>query len=346
MKSIAVGIGTYGISVITEMLNSNSFETVIAIDSDKSVLESVALDNKISISKRLSARDAVERIKNKLKMMIPDCDVVFLISNPIDLHSPFVITEMVDYIKSLGFLAVALAIEPSGKYDRKQKNQAKKVVEELMLKTATIRIPQKNMQLYCEPNYRWYEWYISKYEYGERDNILEQVEFDNWYKNSTWQEQHVEKDVLVGIFYIQRTLDILNEKYPGTTQEDICRILSNTGAIHIGTAIATYKDISDSFFTVKVSVYEFARTLRRRASFNDIINTSTHNSKGLIFILNVPESATEEEVADICYMLHSFSNESVDSVFTINVIKCQTEVFSVKLLATGSDDLNKSEVEY
>lgn len=345
MKSVAIGIGSYGISVIAEMLNMSLFETVIAVDSDKTILEKFVSENKITISKRLPAHDDIERIQTKLKKMIPDCDAVFVISNPINLSSPFVITEIVDYVKSLGYLVIALCVDHyGGKYDRKQKKTAKQVVQSLIDRIPTIRIPQKNIRNYIEPNYRWYEYYIS--EFTERDNILEQVEFDNWYKNSAYQNHIVEKDVLVGIFYLQRYIEFYNTEYPYVTKEDICRILSIKGIIHIATATTVYRDISGKYTSVKASLYEFGRLFRRRALFNDILDTSTHNSKGLMFILDIPESTTKEEFTEICYMLHSFSNESVDSAFTVNIINSKDKTFRVKLLATGADDLSRPVPEY
>lgn len=344
MKSIAIGIGSYGISVITEISNSDLCECVIAVDSDKTILEKLTFENKITVSKRLPAYDAVVRIQNKLKKMIPDCEIVFVISNPIDLPSPLVITEIVNYVKSLGYMVIALSIDPHGKFDRKQNKIAKQVIESLINMTPTIRIPQKNIRYYTEPNYRWYEYYLT--EYSDRDNILEQVEFDNWYKNSCYQEHTIEKDVLVGIFYLQRIIELYSEEYPCASKEDIYRIFSLNGIIHIATATAIQKKITNSYFTEKAIFHEFARLLRTRACFNDILDTSTHNSMGLIFILNIPESTAKEEFTEICYMLHSFSNESVDSTFTVNIIKSNDKTFSVKLLATGADDMSHPVPEY
>ena len=339
MKSIAIGIGSYGISVITTMADSDCFESVIAIDSDRHILDGLSIEQKIFVSKRLSACDAVERIKNKLKKLISDTDIVFVISNPIDLPSPYILPCIVDFIKSLGIAVIAQVIDPQGKYERTKKSQAKHVIELLLNSTATIRIPQKNIKQYREPNYGWYDAYIP--QYSGRDNILEQVEFDSWYKQGSLQESVYSKDVLVGAFYLQRTIELLNADYACSSKEEILNVISIKGLIHISSAVARYKDISDKYFTEADSKQVLAEILRWRALFNDIIDTSAHGSEGLIFVLNVSERFSKEDTALFCYMLHSFSLENTHSAFTINVVKTDSKDISVKLLATGADDLEK-----
>lgn len=329
MKSIATGIGSYGLAVVSKLSNSDLLETVIAMDSDINVLNSLAIENKIYISKRLSSFDAVERIKNKLKKTIAGVDIVFIVSNPIDLPSPYVLPYIVDFIKSLGITVVALVIDPNGKYERQKKNEAKHVVEILINRTATIKIPQKNINLYSKPNYQWYEYYLS--QYMGRDKILEQVEFDKWYLQSPFQGSTCTKDVLIGVFYIQRTLELLNCEYPYASKEEILSILNIEGVIHIASAVSVRS-------TTQTEQIEM---LRIRAFFNEMTQTSTHGSTGLLFVLTVSERISKAAVGQICYMMHTFSLENTRSAFTINVVKNDSKDISVKLLATGADDMDK-----
>ena len=173
-------------------------------------------------------------------------------------------------------------------------------------------------------------------QYLGRDKILEQVEFDKWYLQSAYQNNACERDIIIGIFYLQRILELLNTEYPYATKEDVFSILSISGVIHLASAIS-----------VRITTQkEQIELLRVRAFFNEIIRTSTHGSKGLLFVLNVPERISKEAVGQICYMMHTFSLENTRSAFTINVVKKDSKDISVKLIATGANDMDKEVDDY
>ena len=341
MRYSIVGVGAYGIAVAKEMSMVESISKTIAIDSDKKILDDIGLEDTIYISKRLSAYDAVDRIKGKLKKRLAGIDIVFMVSNPIDLSLPYVLPYMIEYIKSLGVIVVALAIDPYGKFDRERKKIAKRVVDYIVGQTATVRIPQKNFSLYGKANYDWYEYSIS--EYRGRDEVYEQIEFDKWYKQFVNQCEKINRGILVGVFYLQRMLELLNARFPNDTSEEIRRILEIPGIVHVAAAYGVYVDITDSFVTEVMSKHEFARVIRTRAMFNEILGTSAHGSEGLIFELTVPMNMQKEDVAEFAYMLHTFSLENTHSVFTINTIVSEVQEVSVKLIATGADDMNEKD---
>lgn len=337
MRYATVGVGTYGIAVAKEMSVVESVSKTIAIDSDKKTLENIGLEDTIYISKRLSAYDAVDRIKGKLKKSLAGIDIVFLVSNPIELSLPYVLPYMIDYMQSLGVIVVALAIDPYGKYDRERKKVAKRVVDYIVGQTATVRIPQKNFSLYGKANYGWYEYSIS--EYMSRDKVFEQVEFDRWQKQYINLHLTEDKSTLVGVFYLYRIIDLLNAEYPLETREEIRCAMSIPGILHYSSTNSVYVDVSNNFITEEISKRDFIRVIRDRAMFNEITQTSSHGSKGLIFMLTVPNDMSREEVAEITYMLHTYSLENTHSAFTINTIVSEVQEVSVKLIATGADDM-------
>ncbi|MBQ8837520.1 MAG: hypothetical protein IJ002_08480 [Clostridia bacterium] len=324
MNAVVIGIGAYGISVIEAYEREVKSSKVIAVDTNKTLLNTVSIENKIQLSKRLSETDTVERIKGKLKKSVKDSDIVFIVTNPLDLPKPNVIPRIAEFLKSLNILVLGIVLKPFGKIDRKRKKEINTTIDWILYTIATVVIPQKVVPQYQEPNNQFCQWSVSN-GYLIDEYVFEQVEFYRWYQKSCLFNADICKETLVGVFFLNRILDMLHEEYFNATWNDICRVISLPGVVHMASAISLKENGLD--------------TLRYRASFNNLLNTSLHGAKALLFVLKVPLCMEKNEVGRICNVIHSFTDESVDSYFTIEVMQPDSDTISAKVIAIVEYDI-------
>lgn len=325
MNIIAMGIGPYGNAVAEQLCSNNALSRCIAVCSTKSEFESSKVETKIRVSTRLSPPDAIERINGKLSKACAEADMAVLIANPIDFANPSIINLIAEHIQRMNVTLVGVVFNSAKKTDRKHKNSIRNTIERMVNSFATVVIPEGGVVEYTEPiNTRWLHTYTSMWE--GRDTIQEQEAFHKWKKTMPASVNSIPKGIQVGTFAVCRLVNTISASYVNAEKSNIIDVLSVPGPLHISTVYASGKDR-----------YEL---IKWRASFNDILLTTSHAAKGMLLTLTVPKTMIPDEAGKICLGIYSYANESVNFYFNINFSEYEdeNEVVAASVIATGTLD--------
>lgn len=326
MNVTAIGIGRYGNAVVGQLCSHKTLSRCVAICSTQAELETIGLDMKFRVSTRLSPFEATERIHGKLKKACVDTDVAVLIANPMDFANPIIIYWIAEYIQKMNITPVGMIVDPSGKTTRKHKNAIQNTIYNMVSSFATSVLSQKGIAKYTkELNTRWFEHYTSLWD--GRDTIQEQEAFHKWKATKYENAEDVPSDIVqVGEFIVWRLLKAITTSYINADKKRMIDVLSIPGYLHLTTVYASGKNR-----------YEL---IKWRASFNDVLLTTSHAAQGMLLNLTVPETITQEEVGKICLGIYSYANESVDFYFNINFFDQEKEIVAANVLATGTYDMS------
>ena len=326
MNLMAIGIGRYGNVVVEQLCSHKTLSRCVAICSTQAELETVGLDMKFRVSTRLSPFDATERIHGKLKKACADTDVVVLIANPMDFANPIIIYLIAGYIQKLNITPVGMIVNPSEKTTRKHKNAIQNTIDNMVSSFATVVLSQKCIAKYTkELNTRWLEHYAALWD--GRDTIQEQEAFRQWKATKSENTEDVPSDIVqVGEFIVWRLLKAITTPYINADKKRMIDVLSIPGYLHLTTVYAFGENR-----------YEL---IKWRASFNDILLTTSHAAQGMLLNLTVPETITQEEVGKICLGIYSYANESVNFYFNISFSEQKNEIVVASVLATGTYDMS------
>lgn len=332
MKITMIGIGSWGIYVLERYSLINGDATCIAIDTNKDVLDAANLPLKIKLSKRLAAKDAVDRAHPKVKKALSGCDISFLVGSPADLHDPYVLPIIAEHIRELEVVPVGVVIKPFGKFERKIKQRMRESLNLLSWASAVIEIPQENIPHYAEYNEKWLH-YVTNHDTG-REIVLEQAEFRNWCNKYGQFLQDSPLEANVGLFFVMRLLEMITASYTCASEKNICNILSQTGKIHLSSACAVRKG------EYRNSEY-IGWLLGWRSAFNDLLNTTSHAATGMLLMLTIPQTLSRKEFEYALLRVYGYADESVNFFFNLQVASSKPDVVYAKVLATGTLDEDK-----
>lgn len=333
MRIATIGIGSWGISVAKHYSLINGDTDCIAIHTNKDVLENTNLPLKVKLSKRLAVEDAVGRAHPKLKKALSGCDIAFFIGNPADLHDPYALPLIAEYIRELEVVPVGIVIKPCGKFERKAKQRIRGSLNLLSLASAVVEIPQENIPHYAECNENWLR-YVIDHDTG-REIVQEQAEFRDWHNNyiSFLQDSPLEIDV--GLFFVMRLLEMITAPYVCASKKSICNILSQTGKVHLSSVCAKgrneYRDRAE---------YK-GWLLGWRAAYNDLLHTTSHAATGMLLTLTIPKTLSQKEFKYVLLRVYGYADEFVDIFFNVQVTSSKSDAIYAKVLATGTWDENE-----
>lgn len=324
MNATAIGIGRYGNAIVEQLSSHKTLARCVAICSTQAELETIGLDVKFRVSTRLSPYDAVERIRGKIKKACTEADIVVIIANPMDFANPIIIYLIAECIQKMAITPVGMIVSPSEKTTRKHKNAIQNTIVNIISSFATVVLPQEHIANYTkELNTSWLEYYTSFCD--GRDTIQEQEAFHKWKATKFENAEFAPSDtVQVGEFIVWRLLKAMTTSYINADKKRIINVLSIPGLLHFTTVYASGEDR-----------YEL---IKWRASFNDILLTTSHAAQGMLLDLTVPETITQEEVGKICLGIYGYANERVDFYFNINFFDQEKEIVAASVLATGTYD--------
>lgn len=328
MNIIAMGIGPYGNAVAEQLCSNNALSRCVAVCSTKSEFESTKVEAKIRVSTRLSPPDAIERINGKVSKACAEADVAVLIANPMDFVNPAIIYLIAKCIQAQNVIPVGIIVEPFSKTDRKHRKAIQNTLDVMVSSFASAVIPEQYVADYiADPNTRWLEAYVSCW--NGRDAIQEFDTFHKWKKSLSKSIDDLSAGIQVGEFIACRLLDFITTNYINADISNVHAVLSVPGHLHFSTVCAAGEDC-----------YEL---IKWRASFNDVLRTTSHAAKGMLLTLTVPKSTTPKDVGKICLGIYGYANESVNFYFNIKVSEREDDVVFASVLATGTYDMSEDD---
>lgn len=325
MNIVAMGIGGYGNEVVNRLSANKNLSRSVAICLTQAELEKEHVETKFRVSTRLSPSDAVERIQSKLKKVCTGADLVILIANPIDFVNPALIYLIAKHIQKLNITLVGAIVNPAEKIDRKRRNAIQKTIDNMFFSYAITVLRQAEYME--ELNTRWLKNYTSFWE--GRDTIQEQEAFHMWKATMQNDGTSVSGIVQVGEFVVGRLLMAITTAYINADKKNIIDVLSIPGYLH--------------FTSVYASGSKRYELIKWRASFNDVLLTSSHAARGMLLNLTVPKDMSPEEAGKICLGIYGYTNENANFYFNINISEREDDVVFANVLATGTYDMSEDD---
>lgn len=325
MNIVALGIGKYGNAVVNRLCSNKALSRCVAICLTQADMETEHTETKFRVSTKLPPTDAIERIHGKLNKACAEADLVILIADPLDFANPAIIYLIGKYIQELNITLVAAIVNPTGKIDRKRKNAIRNTIDNMYSSFAVTVLRQAE---YTEElNTRWLRNYTSFWE--GRDTIQEQAAFHKWKSTAPEGVNSIPDMVQIGEFIVCRLLTSITKIYVNADKQRLIDVLSIPGYLH--------------FTSVYASGENRYELIKWRASFNDVLLTSSHAAQGMLLDLTVPRDMTPEEAGKICLGIYSYADEKVNFYFNINHSECEDGIVAANVLATGTYDWSKED---
>lgn len=342
LKIKILGVGAFGLSAIRYMRSMNCFSAeYIAIDSNTARLGQSDADIKIRFSEKVTSDEAATKISDRIQKATIECDLVILVSDMIGMKHPMFVCNLVSSLKWMGKPTIGVTISP---YHCRAKGRSaiSKTIDRLKGMIPCVYLPRG-----CEFSYdfsaldkRWDDIHRSSWRINEAPT--ENSEFIYWYRNYVKDKStEYPKVVLILSFQLFRLFRMLRHEYPKTNTSTILGILSNSGDIHISSAIEGVPQ-NDEFSLRYMSDYglrsQRAEELRHDSSFNHFMETDTHGAKAMLAIISTSSQTSKEEIALIVAHTSSFALDTAEYYFDIVVDESLGDKVRVDVLSTGKAD--------